>query len=122
VVLLQIARPIEMKSINGKILGNTFRNTAEFQKAVNLMCDNAMLYNIDESQEYQAAVNLKALCADELKKADVLGIPLTEAQRAKLGTSEPLFRPRAEISVSAIRWRSFKLWWLTRPFPPNCCA
>lgn len=100
-VTIQIARPIEMKSINGKILGNTYRHTSEFQKAVNLMCDNAMLYNADESHEFKAAAKLKALCAEELRKAEELGIPLTESQRAKMGAF--VFLP-CENLVRLITW------------------
>jgi hypothetical protein len=70
-------------------------------------------YNPSGTLEHKAAIKLKRLCADEVRNADELGIPLTASQRQKMAKrkhrdarSAEKHRDRKSDSSKRIRDRS----------------
>ncbi|KZT56875.1 hypothetical protein CALCODRAFT_470537 [Calocera cornea HHB12733] len=68
-----VKNPMDWSQMKEKIIKHEYMNVEEFQNDVNLVFDNAMLYNAPTSTHYKGAVKCKLACEPILAELSALG-------------------------------------------------
>ncbi|THH02990.1 hypothetical protein EW145_g6627 [Phellinidium pouzarii] len=86
-----IKRPMCWKTIDAKLDANEYWNVKDFRDDVNLVLDNAMLYNKLDTPIYRAAMKIKASATHILDELLQLArhIPSDSPEAGKVGDLEP---------------------------------
>ena len=82
-----IKDPVDMVKIEGRIIGNVYRDNSAFQTAVELMFANAREYNDADSTLFNDATKLRDFARRELYRVTQRGIPL-ERKELKASSSK----------------------------------
>ncbi|KAI6178614.1 hypothetical protein M3Y98_00519700 [Aphelenchoides besseyi] len=93
----EIQNPVSLYLINKRIKQQKYGNLAELAADLQLMCRNAMTYNIDGSEIYENAMELDALIiktAKELEPSIQLTPTTVEAEEASEKPTPQVGRPR----------------------------